>query len=357
LLNYYLFIIINFLKKCEEIDNEKKLIYFTILILFFLISSCSKNKSKKLFEYKQRNLDKIKSFESESQILSLSKEIIIDEKIDPEKRFWGLKYDQKHIIILKYYNGAVHGELYDNNGNYLDNIGRIGKGPGEYISISSAGFLPEKKIFVYDTARNIIFFYKIKNKQVEFLYQNNLGKFYQGAIDEVFFKNEKYYFMAFYGPKNTYKCYILEEDFNNLNILNKFHKRKNISSASKVIYTVNDRKMFFMGASKVNNQKTDIEYYDSYLYIYNLKGDFLNKIDIGWKNINCINVIKNFILVTEDGLIKIFDLNGNLVHKIKSIDKKNYYTVPNRDGNTKIYVNKIDRGQYKIFFYNYKLGF
>lgn len=336
---------------------KKYLPIYIFIILFLLFISCSKNKSKELVDYKKENLDMIKSFKSESQILSLYKEIIIDEKIDPEKRFWGLKYNQKHIIILKYYNGAVHGELYDNNGNYLDNIGRIGKGPGEYISISSTGFLPEKKIFVYDTARNIIFFYKINNKQVEFLYQNNLGKFYQGAIDEVFFKNGKYYFMAFYGPKNAYKCYILEEDFNNFNILNKFHRRKKISSASKVIYAVNDKKILFMGASKVNNKKTDIEYYDSYLYIYNLKGDFINKIDIGWKNINCIDVVKNFVLVTEDGLIKIFDLNGNLIHKIKSMNKKNYYTIPNTGENTKIYVNKIDKGQYKILFYNYKLGF
>src|SRR6056297_780370 len=249
----------------------KKKYYLIIGFVIILLISCGKKrKPSKIFEYSEQEINKIKKIKSEKEIMALKKEIQFNDMKEKRYDIWGIfDYNDKYIIYSKYYNGAEHPFLYDRNGNFIDKIGTFGKGPGEYIFLHSVFLKSEKDICAFDLQRNIMLFYEIKDGKVEFIEQKNLEKFFQGGANEVFYRNNKYYFLSFSGPKGGYKIYVTDENFK---LINKFFKRKHEPSLIDIRYFVSDNKIFFLGACEFIKSKRETRYFEPKIYIYTLDG-------------------------------------------------------------------------------------
>jgi hypothetical protein len=72
-------------------------------------------------------------------------------------RSWHLEISDKHICIKSY--GQQPAKLYDKSGKYICNIGKLGRGPGEYPTLSGLQFSPDGKklyLFPFGTTRKIL---------------------------------------------------------------------------------------------------------------------------------------------------------------------------------------------------------
>lgn len=72
-------------------------------------------------------------------------------------RSWHLDVSDKYFCIKSY--GQQPAKLYDKSGKYLCNIGKIGRGPGEYPTLNGLQFSPDGKrlyMFPFGTTRKIL---------------------------------------------------------------------------------------------------------------------------------------------------------------------------------------------------------
>ena len=316
---------------------KKIIIIFSIIVI---LASC-KNEAK--IKYSQKKLKKIELIRKEEELLSIKNEFKIMQK-EGKFPFKSATYNKKYLISTTYHRGTALANLFDKKGNFLARIGDVGKGPGEYIIASRIAFIDINKFYIYDGKRNLMLLYKITDKKVQFIKQIPLKLFYDGVISKIMYKNNKFYFISFWGPKSTYQVYVLDKDFN---VINKFHKRKYQSTAVVPMLTITDNFMIFLGAYDFNKR----EHHDSNLYIYNLNdGKLFNKIDIGWKkDLKRISTDESgkYILVKKrfnknKSIIKIFDLNGNLLNKIDGLKSND---------------NSFLGGQIKISRYDEKMNY
>lgn len=142
----------------------------TIIILAILFLSCEvekksngKNPSVDLSDGVQLNLEKISEFKIENtQHLTLDRIRDVVVLNQEEKRLAWVNEDKNEVFIT------------DINGKYICKFGSQGRGPKEFLEITSVGFGSENNIFVYDAKLDL---FKKFNDQCKFF------EIYEGVLE------------------------------------------------------------------------------------------------------------------------------------------------------------------------------
>ena len=158
----------------KSFSNSVKSTYLLgCLIIVFTLSSCSKKESVAYITKINGNEVTICPVDKVTDTIQMSLSTLIESceiiklQTSPEalfERAWHTEISEKYICIKSY--GQIPAKLFDKNGNFLRNIGTLGRGPGEYSTLSGLQFnqkgdmlflLPfgtADKILVYDVQGN-----------------------------------------------------------------------------------------------------------------------------------------------------------------------------------------------------------
>lgn len=154
-------------------DFVKSTYLLGCLIIVFILPSCSKKESVAYMTRINGNEVVICPVNKVTDTIQLPLSTLIESceiiklQTSPEalfERAWHTEISDKYICIKSY--GQIPAKLFDKNGNFLRNIGTLGRGPGEYSTLSGLQFnqkgdmlflLPfgtANKILVYDVKGN-----------------------------------------------------------------------------------------------------------------------------------------------------------------------------------------------------------
>lgn len=113
-----------------------KIYIFIIIIFVFILFSCKNSKdsyyTKQNYETISIDIEKSKKTLTSEMFDSIRYIILEDKEKSLIKNVNKIEIDNNNIYIMDSFNKLL---CFDKNGNYLNNIGKIGQGPGEYIKI------------------------------------------------------------------------------------------------------------------------------------------------------------------------------------------------------------------------------
>ncbi len=331
----------------------KLLVFF--LLLLFLSLSCRKGLNTDIITESDRT--KITQISSPNDFLKEKNSIIIKDthKI---KFFVDLKIHGNYLIGNCYRTGRNVGLIWNINGEFIGQIGRIGKGPGEYTSLSDIVFISENTFYGIDRARKIVNKYKIDGKNIIFIDDIDISKHfeYEEYIDNAFFTDGKFILFIFSGNKDRDQIVILDSEWK---LLRKFHKRKHSADAIVPSFALSDNRIYIR--SEFNYTKN--EFYDSNIYIYDFYGKLLKTLDIKDTKSTGLDIDKsNKILYLtyyndKNMIISIYDSNGNFYKKIERENTKNLIGISYTSFyDNYIVASRIDSKFIKIALYDYNLN-
>jgi len=327
--------------------------------MVLLCNGCFKNNKHYLSD---NEIEKIKKTDNIDNIFR--EKFVITLSLTNDKKsivnFRGVEYNGKFIYTSGY--------LWNAKGEFIANVGAVGKGPGEYISVRSAFFYGDDKIGLLDNPRNMIVLYQIDeiNKKVTFIDNVNLedidskSKYSPTSVD---FIDNKFIVSYLSGIKGQYQIVILD---NNFKIIKKLHKSESQYSGSRNFNLSFTKKHIYI--SDIANHAPTFN--SSFIYFYDTDGNLILKInsytkryiferDASGKLLFVINFEKN----------KMFLLSHNSISQQitkKSKDKNEIKWVSRM-------INRFEAGQYHeyivavekpenkdtgaiLHFYQYDLG-
>lgn len=338
---------------------------YSILILFLLIISCSKNNNKVQITEKEKS--KIMQIDSLTDIYKFKKKIKL-KNVKKLYYFLKIKTNEEYFLATKLISGNIHLFLWDIKGNYIGQAGRPGKGPGEYVALGGLTFDDKNHniFYIFDNLRNIIMEYQIKKNKIKFIKQKNLNNVLDTNVDQLFIYNGKFYMISSVGQKGAYKIIILNKKFE---IIKKMFKRKHSGHLRNSCYAVSNDKLFLLGEFDKKHKM-----YENYIYAYNLKSNkLINKINIKEDTVFDINVDKSkkFLLISiwtnmlsnkKPIYHKIYDINGKYYKTIHQQGLHDYKKLLGINRTCKTYKNKIfifkpdKNSESKVLIYDIDFG-
>ncbi len=337
-----------------------KILTFCSMIL--LLMSCNQVNRVDKVTLDSENMKIIQGLKSNEDIMKLQKTLIID--IPPgNQRLYKLKMMNRYLFGTKFQSGSFLGMIWDNSGRFIGNIGNIGKGPGEYISLADIVVISDNKFYLFDNSRHIALLFQIDEGIIRYIDEILLDELSSIMISRVYYLNGNIYIFSFYGIKDGYQVFVFDENFK---FKNKFHKRHNEARAETYCGVTLSKDRIFM-LDSFNFDKN--EFYESFVYVYDLNGKYLRKFDVGNKKIADIDIDKsgNILIVTYMDEFKVdtklsfklFDINGKF---LKSLNEAEHFQIKNfiginytMDFRNKIYV-KIKENKLECNVYNFDLG-
>lgn len=326
-----------------------------VLLLFIfvigLMVSCSKtDTSSANVDLKVKNILKTKTW---SEIMKLKSTATL-EGAQNIKFFSNIKKYDHYIVGLAFFGGKSEVKLWDLNGRYLGNIGKIGKGPGEYTSASDV-VLKNGKFVVFDRVRRIILFYKISDNRIEYIDEMDISmKVHETEyIDIIANIGEELYLFDFSGLKGLYTVKVMDTNFN---IINKFHKRKRQVDAIVPQFAFSNRYIFLRGEYNYNKMEFD----DSFVYVYDLKGKFVRKIDSNQKSPWGFHPDKSgeMVYILSEKKIDLVGINGKYYGSIENTTKYDDIIGYSNAGSYEnvIYARKGKNGEVVAEIYDVDIG-
>ena len=277
------------------------------ILAAFVFVSC-KGQSKRGLEYPQSEIENIREKTNYKEFLKLKTSLTVELN---EAVAAMMIYSYPPFLFTRNYRSLPQ-YLYDTRNNKMIQIGDVGKGPGEYKHLGSIAFVSPNEFYGLARGLKRINKYKIKEDKVICEDVINLNTEYDVWYDEIYYKNGNIYCNSFSGPAGTYQIVVYDSE---MNIINKFHKRSVKSSAVVPISLFYKDMIIFLSEYNFDQK----QHHDSFVYIYSLNGDLLSKIDAHEHNIRELLIDKTgkYIFVVTEKQVKIFTLEGDLVHKVK----------------------------------------
>lgn len=154
----------------KPILSSRSFVAFSIVFLFFFLSSCSDNKTSTTEEIIE--IDVLQAFDTQKNINAsdfIDEVDIIPLESSKESYFPGSScyfVGQKYILAL--YNAGAQIFLFNRDGSFVRKIGNKGKGPGEFGDPREATMDPnEEFVYLYDASYNKLFKYSVNGEFIK----------------------------------------------------------------------------------------------------------------------------------------------------------------------------------------------
>ena len=245
--------------------------YFTLISIVFLLFGCITNEDN-LYSISTELI--IKDQDPFKNLVESIEYIALDNKT-PLNKIKNIAADEEQLIL----NCLTNVFFYNLNGNYIREIGKKGKGPGEYKSNKDIAIDKGKK-YVYILDRKKTHLYSYAGKYIRTL--NNPEKL---RFDRLIVKESKLYYFKGFGLGKLQYEWIITDDKGNI-----IKKKQNYLNESNIIvsYSVNlcfqnNENIFYW--NQLNDTITQIEgitYTPKYLFAsdkYRLTSDDLSSIN------------------------------------------------------------------------------
>ena len=247
---------------------------FLFCLLLISTSSCH-NKDRTHGEYSTENEQGIISFENESfdQIINLPFDSLFDDydvtilELTQEQNILGgitdiLELDDTIVLIDN--QKSITAQLFTKSGRFIKTIGKIGKGPEEYLSIKHARInSSQRRIDLHDHLQSKLLSYKLNGEYISERRVFSSADFLHSS------KHRKYYFYTKYSPTGNGDRYRLTFTDGELNILGGFFgypkekKQRFIPRMVSNFYESDNGRIFFTEVFgnkvyEINNQKLEL---------------------------------------------------------------------------------------------------
>ena len=278
-----------------------------IVVLLACLVSCKKQ-SRFDSEYPKHEIESICQKTSLTDFLKLNKKVTVE--LDNGVVAHQIYSYPPFLFIKNYRNLSQY--LYDTRSKKMVRIGDVGKGPGEYVYLASIAFLSPHEFYGLGSALKRINKYRLDGENIICEDTLNINTEYGVWVDEIFYKNGNLYCNSFSGPAGTYQVVVYD---NEMNIVNKFHKRRVESSAVVPVSLFYMDMIIFLSEYNYEQKK----HHDSFIYIYSLNGDLLSKIDTHEHDLHELLIDKTgkYIFAVTEDKAKIFTIDGDLIHEVK----------------------------------------
>lgn len=185
--------------------------YFIIIFIttLFLFAACKNNTSDRqvntsVLEFSPKNLYVCKTIDAELICdsikhipLETNNNILIGNINDA--RFTG-----KYIVVQS--NHTLY--VFDDNGKFLNTIGKRGRGPGEYIAQRSFFITKDDKVIIFDPVLTKLHIYSLQDQFIESIDIQNAsiitlpdGKPIDAMIQQIYPLSDSLFFMSYYISK------------------------------------------------------------------------------------------------------------------------------------------------------------
>lgn len=180
----------------------KKIITLLLCLSFF---ACKEQNSSNKKDYALSQLRKGERFEN---IFSIEKEIELEATRESL-----ISFPCDLCILNRYYavsSRASEVKLFSKHGKFIRKIGRIGKGPGEYITVTSVFKISDSVIGIYDEITNKFLQYDINGALLK--EEKNSIQSYTSIRKIIFYKN-KYYIQFPFTESTPFQLLKLNSDY------------------------------------------------------------------------------------------------------------------------------------------------
>ncbi len=240
--------------------------YFSLCLILtsaFLLGSCSGNdKPNNLITIDIQEALKKNGSVKLSELVS-DVEFVEFDTVHPEAYFdqaRSISVGKNYILIAREFQNQVI--LFDRNGMFIRLIGRVGKGPGEYVNCFVVGMDPnEKFVFVADYVQKRLIKYAISGEYIKsILYTDVIPR---SLIDDIVFIDDNHFGLQVRRngePTNNY-CSLPVFDLD-LNLTHQYLKRANdedlklVYDHYKTVFKLDDKVLFCES------------YFDTVYYLY-----------------------------------------------------------------------------------------
>ena len=330
-----------------------------VLLVILLAISCSKKSDDTHIKFTKEELSKIESVDSLEDILQL-KETITLKHVAEGARFSLVPYGD-YIAATRLKNGDFTVHLWNRKGDYLGQVGEVGKGPGEYMAPLEPAFIGKDSFVVFDRALATMSLYKVENGKIVFIDQENRNELFDAYVDAMFARNGKLYMISYSGPEGSYRVYTLN---NELKLIKKSLRREFVPKIAFLITTLG-KKSFFICEDYAENW----EMYRPVVYEIGFSGKVLRTITIPHKDLSNIHLdksqkvflsmsMKNSFEQKSPKTYYLYDVNGKPLHEFTGFEPVEsvggslqshdstllFMEKPNRAGEAKLYIYELNIG-------------
>jgi WD40 repeat protein len=228
-----------------------------------------------------------------------------------------------YIVATRLKDGDFTVHLWNTKGEYLGQVGRVGKGPGEYQAPLEPAFINEDSFVVFDRALATMSRYKIEKGEIAFVDQENRDELFDAYIDTMFARGGKLYMISYSGPKRSYRVYTLDKE---LKLIKKSLRRTFIPKVAFLTATLGNNRFY------ICEDYAEIgKMYRPVIYEIGFSGEVLRTITIPHKDIYDIHLdksqkvflsgsIKNALDPEVPKTYYLYDVNGNALHEFSSFE-------------------------------------
>ena len=334
-------------------------ISIVVFLVILLATSCSKKSDDAHIKFTKEELSKIESVDSLEDILQL-KEIITLKHVAEGARFSLVPYDD-YIVATQMKGGDFTVHLWNRKGDYLGQVGEVGKGPGEYQAPLEPAFIDKDSFVVFDRGQATMCLYKVEKGKIIFIDQENRDDLFDAYVDMMFTRNGKLYMISYSGPEGSYRVYTLDKE---LKLIKKSLRREFVPKIAFLITTLG-KKSFYICEDYAQNW----EMYRPVVYEIGFNGKVLRKITIPRKDLYDIHLDKSQKVFLSMSMKKsfepkspktyyLYDVNGNMLHDFTSFEPVEsvggslqshdstllFMEKPNRAGEAKLYIYELNIG-------------
>jgi len=330
-----------------------------VLLVVILFTACFQKSEEVDITLTKEERAKIESVDSLEDILQLQETITL-KHVAEGARFSLVPYGD-YIAATRLKNGDFTVHLWNRKGDYLGQVGEVGKGPGEYMAPLEPAFIGKDSFVVFDRALATMSLYKVENGKIVFIDQENRNELFDAYVDTMFARNGKLYMISYSGPEGSYRVYTLN---NELKLIKKSLRRKYVPQIAFLTTTLGN-KSFYICEDYAENW----EMYRPVVYEIGFSGKVLRTITIPHKDLSNIHLDKSqkvFLSMSTKNSFEqkspktyyLYDVNGKPLHEFTGFEPVEsvggslqshdstllFMEKPNRAGEAKLYIYELNIG-------------